>query len=73
MSDNELEDPTVYKVVVNDEEQYSIWPADRSNPLGWRDVAKQGAKADCLAYIKDVWTDMRPMSVRRRMEASRQS
>ena len=56
-----------YKVVLNDEEQYSIWPADRENPPGWRDAGKVGAKADCLAHIKEVWTDMRPLSLRRQM------
>ncbi len=48
----------IYKVVVNQEEQYSIWPADRENPLGWTDVGKQGTKEECLAYIKEVWKDM---------------
>ena len=67
MSD-EREDTTIYMAVVNDEEQYSIWPADRENPLGWTDVGKQGPKAECLAYIKEVWTDMRPLSLRRKME-----
>lgn len=61
------EDTTIYKVVLNDEEQYSIWPADRANPLGWRDGGKSGTKAECLTYIKDVWTDMRPLSLRRQM------
>jgi MbtH protein len=46
---------------VNHEEQYSIWPADRENPLGWRDAGKSGSKTECLAYIKEVWTDMRPL------------
>ncbi len=64
----EKEDITIYKVVVNHEEQYSIWSADRENPLGWRDVGKHGSKAECLAYIKEVWTDMRPLSLRKRME-----
>jgi MbtH protein len=64
------DDPTVYKVVVNHEEQYSIWPAIRENPLGWRDAGKQGPKADCLEYIKEVWTDMRPLSLRKHMEES---
>lgn len=67
-SDNENEDTTIYKVVVNHEEQYSIWPADRENPLGWNDAGKSGLKAECLAYIKEVWTDMRPLSLRKRME-----
>jgi MbtH protein len=64
----EREDTTVYKVVVNHEEQYSIWPADRENALGWNDCGKVGSKAECLAYIKEVWTDMRPLSVRRQLE-----
>jgi uncharacterized protein YbdZ (MbtH family) len=62
------EDRTIYKVVVNHEEQYSIWPADRENPLGWSDAGKSGTKAECLEYIKEVWTDMRPLSLRRAME-----
>jgi MbtH protein len=55
------------KVVVNDEEQYSIWPADRENPLGWRDAGMEGLKAECLDYIEKVWTDMRPLSLRKAM------
>ncbi len=58
----------VYKVVVNHEEQYSIWPADRENPLGWRDAGKVGPKDECLKYIEEVWTDMRPLSLRKKME-----
>jgi len=69
MSVEEQEAITHYKVVVNHEEQYSIWPADRENPLGWRDAGKSGSKAECLAYVKEVWTDMRPLSVRKRMES----
>ncbi len=61
-------DATIYKVVMNDEEQYSIWPADRENPLGWREAGKQGTKEECLAYIEEVWKDMRPLSLRKRME-----
>jgi len=61
-------DSISYKVVVNHEEQYSIWPVDRENPLGWRDAGKSGTKEECLTYIKEVWTDMRPLSVRQRME-----
>ena len=68
MNAEEQEDSTIYKVVVNQEEQYSIWPADRENPLGWRDAGKSGSKAECLAYIKEVWTDMRPLSLRQKME-----
>jgi MbtH protein len=65
----EKEDNRIYKVVVNHEEQYSIWFADREPPLGWREVGKTGPKADCLAYIKEVWTDMRPLSLREKMAA----
>ena len=68
MHDDDGEDTRVYNVVVNDEEQYSIWPVDRPNPLGWRDVDRRGSKVECLAYIKDVWTDMRPLSLRQRMQ-----
>lgn len=62
------EDKTIYSVVINHEEQYSIWPSDREMPLGWRDVGKTGSKAECLAYIKEVWTDMRPLSLRNQMD-----
>ncbi len=70
MNYNEQEDTTEYKVVVNHEEQYSIWPATRENPLGWNDVGKNGKKAECLAYIKEVWTDMRPLSLRKKLATS---
>jgi MbtH protein len=61
------EDQRIYTVVVNHEDQYSIWFADRQLPLGWREVGKQGPKSECLAYIKEVWTDMRPLSLRKQM------
>jgi MbtH protein len=64
MRTDDKEDTTIYKVVVNFEEQYSIWPVDRENPSGWREVGKSGSKAECLTYIKEVWTDMRPLSIR---------
>jgi uncharacterized protein YbdZ (MbtH family) len=66
--DSDQEDTTIYKVVVNHEEQYSIWPEYKENPLGWKDVGKTGPKAECLAHIKEVWTDMRPLSLRKKME-----
>jgi MbtH protein len=69
MSD-ETEDTTLYQAVLNHEEQYSIWPLDRQLPLGWSDAGKHGTKAECLAYIEEVWTDMRPLSLRRAMEAA---
>lgn len=68
MNESQTEDTTVYKVVVNHEEQYSIWPADRELPAGWFYAGKQGLKAECLAHINEVWTDMRPLSLRRKME-----
>ena len=68
MRDDEREDSTTYKVVLNHEEQYSIWPVERENPAGWRDAGYTGSKADCLAYVERVWTDMRPLSVRRGVE-----
>jgi len=68
MGHEEPEDRTIYKVVLNHEEQYSIWPADRENPPGWRDAGKSGLKQECLAHVKEVWTDMRPLSLRKRMD-----
>lgn len=53
------------KVVVNEEEQYSIWPADRANPAGWRDEGTRGTREACLEHIGRVWTDLRPLSLRR--------
>ena len=64
----EWDEDTVFTVVVNAEEQYSIWPADRALPLGWTAVDKEGTKDECLAYIEEIWQDMRPLSLRRRME-----
>ena len=66
--DNDREDTTIYRVVVNHEEQYSIWPEYKEIPLGWKDVGKSGPKAECLEHIKEVWTDMRPLSLRKQME-----
>lgn len=65
--DRETEDTTTYKVIVNHEEQYAIWPEFKEIPAGWRYGDKTGAKADCLAYIKEVWVDLRPLSVRQQM------
>jgi MbtH protein len=70
MSRQETEDTAIFKVVINIEEQYSIWPADRENPLGWSDVGKTGTRAECLSHIKEAWTDMRPLSLRKKMEAA---
>jgi MbtH protein len=57
-----------YKVLVNHEGQYSIWLAARENPIGWSDGGKSGSKAECLAYVKEVWTDMRPFTLKKSME-----
>jgi MbtH protein len=65
-----VEDQRIYRVVLNHEEQYSIWFADRPNPLGWTDAGKSGTKQACLDYIKEVWTDITPLSVRRQLQAA---
>jgi MbtH protein len=65
------DEDAVFHVVINHEEQYSIWPEYREIPNGWKSVGKQGSKQDCLDYIDKVWTDMRPLSLRKHMEASR--
>jgi len=72
MSWDDNDDKTVWKVVLNHEEQYSIWPADRENALGWKDEGKSGTKQECLDHIKNVWTDMRPLSLRKKMEEMEQ-
>ncbi|WP_405617054.1 MbtH family protein [Streptomyces sp. NBC_00076] len=65
---DERADDRMYHVVLNDEEQYSIWAADRDLPAGWRAEGTTGTREECLARIGEVWTDMRPLSLRRRME-----
>jgi MbtH protein len=62
-------DDITFMVVLNDEEQYSIWPADRELPAGWRPEGTRGMRAECLERIDEIWTDMRPLSLRKRMEA----
>ena len=69
MESLEPETLKLFKVVLNDEEQYSIWPAERENALGWRDEGTRGTREACLEHIDQVWTDMRPLSVRRQMDA----
>jgi MbtH protein len=71
--DPDREDTRTYTVVVNDQEQYSIWLAARELPVGWREVGKLGSKEECLDYIKSVWVDMRPRSLRDSMEANASS
>jgi MbtH protein len=70
MTSSEPETELEYLAVVNDEEQYSIWPAERELPRGWRDAGRRGSKDECLDYIEQVWTDMRPRSVRLAMEGA---
>ncbi len=69
----EDDNDTTYNVVVNHEEQYSLWPTDRDLPLGWREAGKQGSKAECLEYINQTWTDMRPLSLRKKMDQTQGS
>jgi MbtH protein len=69
MSTSVFDDEEItFEVVVNHEEQYSIWPADRPLPAGWRKAGKAGKKAECLSHINEVWTDMRPLSLRKQMD-----
>ncbi len=68
MASDEAEDTRRYTVLVNDEEQYSIWLADLRIPAGWRSVGKVGSKQECLDHVRAVWTDMRPLSLRKAMQ-----
>jgi MbtH protein len=70
MPANEDDDRTVYVVVVNHEDQYSIWPKGKDIPRGWVAANKEGRKAECLQYIDEVWTDMRPLSLRQSVNAN---
>lgn len=65
------EDNTTYQVVINDEEQYSIWPEYKEIPGGWKALGPKGSQKVCLDYIEDVWTDMRPLSLKRHMQQAR--
>jgi MbtH protein len=62
------DDDVRYQVLVNDEEQYSLWPATHDVPAGWRAVGKEGTRQDCMSYVDEVWTDMRPRSLREQMD-----
>lgn len=68
----ETDDGILYRVVLNHEEQYSIWPRDRENAPGWRDEGFSGTKQECLDHIEEVWTDMRPLSLRVAMDGDAQ-
>ena len=65
MNSVESEGKIIYQVVINPQAQYSIWPVEIALPMGWTAEGKSGPKADCLAYIEEVWTDMRPLSIRK--------
>ena len=65
------EEKTVFIVVINHEEHYSIWPTYKEIPAGWRAEGKSGKKAECLAYIDEVWTDMRPLSLRQALNGDK--
>ena len=67
MAFEEDDDKTIYLVLMNCEEQYSLWPKHIAVPNGWK-VCKEGTKAECGAYVNEVWTDMRPLSLRKHME-----
>ncbi|MFE9428495.1 MbtH family protein [Kitasatospora sp. NPDC006697] len=63
-----MDENTRYRVLRNDEEQYSLWPAALEIPAGWQQAGPEGTEAECTAYVDEVWTDMRPRSLRERME-----
>jgi MbtH protein len=68
-----MNDDIQYQVLVNDEEQYSLWPASHEVPAGWRSAGKEGSKQECMDYVDEVWTDMRPRSLRERMDTQNRS
>ncbi|HEY2498364.1 MAG TPA: MbtH family protein [Candidatus Angelobacter sp.] len=59
-----------YLVLVNEEQQYSLWPAFRDIPAGWSAVGPRGKRKECLSWIETNWTDMRPRSLVKAMEAN---
>ena len=64
-----MDDEGIYQVLRNEEEQYSLWPIELDVPAGWSPVGKQGTQGECSAYVDEVWTDMRPRSLREQMAA----
>lgn len=68
LTNSEDEDTRTYIVLINHEEQYSLWPHGKAVPDGWRTVGKEGSKDDCVKYVDEVWTDMRPLSLRKKMD-----
>jgi MbtH protein len=73
VASDDAEDTRLYTVLVNDEEQYSLWLADLQVPGGWRAAGKTGTKQECLDYVRTVWTDLRPLSLRKAMEGREKS
>ena len=71
--DEDDDSDRVFLVVVNDEDQYSLWLAGRDVPAGWHRVGKEGSKDECSAYVDEVWTDMRPRSLRESMDGAQAS
>ncbi len=57
----------LWKIVVNIEDQYSVWPEGKEMPYGWREEGKSGSKEECLKHIEEIWTDMRPRSLKEAM------
>lgn len=70
-SQDSTDDKGTYRVVVNHEGQYALWPGDREPPAGWSDAGKSGPKEECLAFVEEAWTDMRPLSLREKMAGGR--
>lgn len=66
---SEGDDTRLFLVLINDEEQYSLWPKGKEIPPGWRAVGKEGPESECASYVDSVWTDMRPLSLRKKMES----
>lgn len=70
---NKTEDIEMHQVLVNDEEQYSLWPADKKIPLGWKHSFGPADKEACLTYVREVWVDMRPKSLREKMDKDKKN
>ncbi|MEV4142816.1 MbtH family protein [Amycolatopsis sp. NPDC049691] len=64
-----MDENTTYQVLLNDEGQYSLWPADKEVPAGWQPDGTRGTRQECMDHVDEVWTDMRPRSLRERMSA----
>ncbi|WP_409491579.1 MbtH family protein [Amycolatopsis sp. cmx-11-12] len=62
-----MADENTYQVLINDEEQYSLWPSDKEIPAGWHATGPRGSRQECMDHVDEVWTDMRPRSLRERM------